>query len=135
MIRAVLDTNVIVSALLFHGSTSRLVPLWQSKKFLPLLSKEMRDEYLQVLAYPKCHLTANEVTALFERQLLFFAQPVTARRISPVIQDDPSDDIFLACAAAGRADFIVSGDRHLLALKHYLKSKIVSVDEFYSQFR
>jgi putative PIN family toxin of toxin-antitoxin system len=134
MIRVVLDTNVVVSALLFRGSTSRLVPLWQSHKFLPLLSKEMRDEYLRVLSYPKFHLTTQEASALFERQLLFFARPVIAKRISPVIREDPSDDIFLACAAAGRAEFIVSGDRHLLALKRYLKSRIVSVDEFYSQF-
>ena len=131
MIRAVLDTNVVVSALLFSGQTSRLVPLWQTKKFVPLLCKEMMDEYIRVLAYPKFRLTPKEVAVLLERQLIAFSHPVSVKNVVPIIREDPIDDIFLACALAGRAQFIVSGDKHLLTLKRYSQCRILSVDKFF----
>ena len=134
MIRAVLDTNVVVSALLFRGPTSELVSLWKGGKFLPLVSKDIMEEYVRVLAYPKFHLTAKEVLTLLEGQFLLFSQPIIVKNILPVIQNDPSDDVFLACALAGRAQFIVSGDKHLLTLKRYSKCRIVSVEKFLSEF-
>jgi len=92
------------------------------------------DEYVHVLAYPRFGLTAKEVTALLERQVLVFSHPVTVKEVVPVIREDPSDDIFLACAAAGKAGFIVSGDKHLLGLRRYLKIRIVSVATFLAMF-
>ena len=53
MIRAVLDTNVILSALLFGGSTGGLVKAWQTGRFHLLLSRALLEEILRVLAYPK----------------------------------------------------------------------------------
>ena len=134
MIRAVLDTNVVVSALLFRGTTGRLVSLWQDKKFVLLVSKAMMDECIRVFAYPKFHLTPKEVTFLLEHQLIAFSQPVIVRNVVPIIHADPSDDIFLACALAGKADFLVSGDKHLLTLKRYSKCRIVSVNKFLESF-
>ncbi len=99
-----------------------------------MVSKEIMDEYVRVFAYPRFCLTAKEVTALLERQILVFSHPITVKNVIPVIREDPSDDIFLACAAAGKAGFIVSGDKHLLGLKRYLKSRIVSVATFLSMF-
>ena len=55
--RVVLDTNVLISALLFSGVASDLVPLWQKEKITVLLSREILEEYLRVLAYPKFQLT------------------------------------------------------------------------------
>ena len=132
MIRAVLDTNILVSALLFRGATSRFVPLWQEKWFVPLVSKAVVEEYLRVLAYPKFRLSMEEVKALVERQLLPFTHPVEVTEVPLVIREDPSDDIFLACASAGEAQCIVSGDRHLLALRKYGKISILSAADFLS---
>ncbi len=128
--RVVLDTNVVVSALLFRGVTGQLARVWQDGAFTPLVSKAMVEEYLRVLAYPKFGLSAEDVKSLVEHQLLAFAQPVKVGRVAEVIADDPSDNEFLACAVTGRARYLVSGDRHLLILKRYRKIPIVSVAEF-----
>ena len=135
MLRAVLDTNVIVSALLFRGTTRCVVSLWQERKFIPLVSKELVQEYFRVLAYPKFGLSVQEVKGLVERQMLPFSTPVKAKKISPIIHEDPSDDIFSACAVAGRADYVVSGDRHLLDLTTYQKIPIVFPSVFLSKIK
>ncbi len=129
MIRVVLDTNVVVSALLFRGPTSRLVSFWQEGRLAPLISKEIFEEYLRVLGYPKFHLTPNEVKFLAERQILPFAEVVQVKTVPSVIKEDPTDDVFLACAATGRADFLVSGDWHLLLRKKYEGITIISVND------
>lgn len=135
MLRVVLDTNVIVSALLFRGVPSQLVGLWREKRFTPLVSKAMVEEYLRVLAYPRFRLSAEEVKALVECQLLPFAHPVRVRDVPAVIQRDPSDDVFIGCAVAGKAHYVVSGDRHLLDLKKYKAIPIISASEFLSEIK
>ena len=126
MLRAVLDTNVIVSALLHRGPTSQLVEAWQQRRLVPLVSRGMIEEYLRVLAYPKFHLSMEDVKVLVEHQVLPYVDVVTVRDVPPVIPEDPSDDLFLACAVAGRARYLVSGDQHLLALKRFHGIAIVA---------
>jgi len=129
----VLDTNVVVSALISRGPTGRLVSLWQEKKFVPLVSKEIVEEYLRVLAYPKFRLSLEEIKILIEHQLLPFTQSVTLKQIPAVVHKDPSDDVFLACAVAGKCHYLVSGDQHLLALKNYKDIPIISTGAFLSK--
>lgn len=135
LIRAVLDTNVIVSALILEGSVNQLVPLWQQRKFHLIISKAVLNEYLRVLAYPKFQLSSDSIKAILARELFPFVEPVEAVNIPPVIREDPSDDIFLAAAKAGKCHYLVSGDRHLLSLKRYANAAIVSVQSFLRQFR
>ena len=116
LIRAVLDTNVVVSALLFRGAASRLVAAWQGGRFRPLVSREIVLEYSRVLAYPKFHLEAKAIRALLQEEILPFVETVEVTTRKRVVREDPSDDEFLACAVTARADFLVSGDAHLLAL-------------------
>lgn len=130
MLRVVLDTNVVVSAFLFRGPTSRLVALWQEKKFRPLVSKAIVEEYLRVLSYPKFRLSVDEVRGLVERQLLQFAEPVAVKEVPPIIRQDPSDDIFLACAVSGKSEYLVSGDGHLLILRTHKGIPIISAAAF-----
>jgi putative PIN family toxin of toxin-antitoxin system len=125
-IRAVLDTNVLVSALLFTGPLSRLVTLWRERRIVLLLSKDVFIEYLRVLAYPKFRLTEREIKALAEEYILPFAEMVTVPETPAVVLPDPADDKFLALASVGRARYIVSGDKHLLALKSHGRAKIVT---------
>jgi putative PIN family toxin of toxin-antitoxin system len=129
-IRVVLDTNVLVSALLFAGPIGRLVSLWRERRIVSLLSKDVFIEYLRVLAYPKFKLSGEEVKALVEEYVLPFAEMVTVAEAPEVIREDPADDKFLALATAGRARYIVSGDKHLLALREYRRVKIVTPREF-----
>mgnify|MGYP001566332079 CR=1 FL=1 len=133
-IKAVLDTNVIISALIGGGVTGRVVTLWKEKKVIPLICKQTADELLRVLAYPKFHLSREEIQVLFERHFLAYAEPVTVSKVLPVIEADSTDDIFLACALAGHAKFLVSGDHHLLDLGKYKTILIITVREFLSKF-
>jgi putative PIN family toxin of toxin-antitoxin system len=129
-IRVVLDTNVLVSALLFAGPIGRLVSLWRERRIVLLLSKDVFIEYLRVLAYPKFKLSGEEIKALAEEYVLPFAEMVTVAEAPVVIREDPADDKFLALAAAGRALYLVSGYKHLLALWEYRGVKIVTPREF-----
>ena len=129
-IRVVLDTNVLVSALLFKGPPSHLVSLWRERRIVLLLSKDVFIEYLRVLACPKFKLSGAEIKALVDEYVLPFAEMVTVAEAPVVIREDPADDNFLALAAVGRARYIVSGDKHLLALREYCRVKIVTPREF-----
>jgi hypothetical protein len=129
VIRAVLDSTVVISALLFDGHASRLVPLWQQRRFLPITSRPILQEYLRVLAYPKFNLTAQEVRQAIE-ELLPYAEVTAPRKRLRVIRRDPADNRFLECAIAGKAQYLVSGDHDLLSLKYFAGRRAVSVTEF-----
>ena len=133
--RVVLDTNVVVSALLFRGEVSRLHTLWKKKAFTIAASREIVDEYIRVLAYPKFKLTENEIESLLREELLPYIEPVTVGEDTKRVSEDPDDDKFLACAVAAQVDFIVSGDAHLLSLKKHAGCLIISAEEFLKKFR
>jgi uncharacterized protein len=78
VIRAVLDTNVVISALLFSGPPSQPVSAWQSSRLRPVVSAQILDEYLRVLAYPRFKLTSGEIRGLIEEELIPFIETVKA---------------------------------------------------------
>ncbi len=119
VVRVVIDTNVLVSALLFGGVPGRLVSLWKSGCIRPLASQGMIDEVLRVLAYPKFSLAPKEIELLLYEEILPWVEIVDVATGSPFIEDDPSDDMFLWCAMNGKADQIISGDEHLLRLQDF----------------
>ncbi len=126
MMRVVIGTNVIVSALLFGGTPGALIQLWKGKVIEPLLSKEILEEYLRVLAYPKFELTEKEIHFLIYSEILPWFQTVEVKRSEKVVKEDPTDDKFIACAKAGQAEAIVSGDRHLLDLGSFESIQILT---------
>ena len=123
IIRAVIDTNVVVSALLFEGVSGKLIPLWQNNQIKPLVSKQIIGEYITVLAYPKFALTEDEIQYLVYNEILPYVDVVLPELTSAIVLDDPSDDKFIHCAISGKAEYIVSGDRHLLSLGQYRRIK------------
>jgi len=133
--RVVLDTNIVVSALLFRGEVSRLHTLWKKKAFVIAASREIVDEYIRVLAYPKFDLTEREIEEIIREEVLPFIEPVSATEKSLRASADPDDNKFLACAEAAKADFIVSGDAHLLSLKKYKGCPIIRAEQFLKKFR
>ena len=128
----VIDTNVIVSALLFVGKPGKLIQFWKTGQIQPLISKEITEEYLRVLAYPKFNLSENEIGFLLNHEILPYFKVVKIKpgRWKTTIEDDPSDDMFIRCAVSGMCKIIISGDRHLLDLKRYDKIRILSVSLF-----
>jgi len=129
-IKVVLDTNALVSALLFGGGPGELVSLWEKGRIVPLLSKDVFLEYVRVLGYPKFALSAEDIKGLIEEHVLPHAEMVTVDKTPSVIQIDPADDKFLALAVAGGADFLISEDRHLLALRRYRGVEILTPRRF-----
>jgi len=122
--QVVLDTNVLVSsALATRGASAQLVRLWREREaFTLLVSPAILAEYRRVLAYPDVQrrhgLTAEQIDELIGRlsETAVLVEPADEER---VVAADPSDDKFIACAVAGHADAIVSGDPHLRDIKMY----------------
>ncbi len=113
--KVVIDTNVLISAFLFGGIPGRLISLWKGQHIQPLASKEIIDEYLRVLAYPKFQLSSEEIKYLLFQEILPWFEILEVSTGPKFIAEDPSDDKFIWCAEAGGANFIISGDQHLLA--------------------
>lgn len=130
MIRAVLDTNVLVSALLFFGPPSQLVPAWQGGRLCPVVSAEILEEYVRVLAYSKFKLTGSEILSLIEEDVLPFVDTVRAKPIPVPTLRDPDDMKSLACAVSARVHWLVSGDDDLLSIGKVESVEIVSVTNF-----
>jgi uncharacterized protein len=79
-VRVVLDTNAVISALLFSGVSSKLVSLWQKGLITLLLSREILDEYLRVLSYPKFELSETEIKKLIQEEVLPYAEVVKPKK-------------------------------------------------------
>jgi putative PIN family toxin of toxin-antitoxin system len=130
MIRVILDTNVLISALLFSGEPGRIVERWKSGAFVPVFSRDTFDEFRKVLSYPKFSLTVQEIATLIEDEVLPFCEVVEIGEEILGVCRDPADDPFLSCAVAADADFIISGDKDLLALGSFRNIPIVTVAAF-----
>ena len=128
--RAVLDTNVVLSALVFTaGSTARLRQAWQQGRCLPLVSSATVQELVRVLAYPKFGLDATEREELLA-DYLPYAEVVQLPSPPPVVPEcrDPNDLPFLHLASAGKAQALITGDKDLLVLAGQLPFCIITCD-------
>ncbi len=128
-LRVVIDTNVLVSCILFGGRPGKLHDLWRVGRLVPLVSKETFAEFSRVLAYPKFQLSVFEIKMLVEEELLPYAEVVDVTEDTSGTCRDPQDDKFLALAASGKAAYLVTGDQDLLVLKMFKKTRIVTVNE------
>ena len=126
----VIDTNVVISALLFGGTPGKLVELWQKGHIEPVISEEIMTEYLRVLTYPKFKLSEEEINYIIHQEILPFFKVVKSIPSPSIIKKDPDDDKFIQCAQAGNANIIISGDSHLLALKSYHGITILTPTQF-----
>jgi putative PIN family toxin of toxin-antitoxin system len=129
-VKVVVDTNVVISAFLFGGAPGKCMDLWQSGAIKPVASKEIVDEYIRVLTYPKFKLSEEEINYLLYQEILPFFEIIDVRPGPEIIKKDPEDDKFIRCALEARARYLISGDKHLLALKSYQKIRILSPTEF-----
>jgi len=117
-LRVVLDTNVVLSALVFGGGLAGRLRLgWQQGTFVPLASTATVQEMVRVLAYPKFRLSPAEQQELLA-DYLPWVQTVRIPQPPPPVPDcrDALDLPFMYLAVAGQADVLVSGDGDLLAL-------------------
>ena len=132
-LRVVLNTNTVLSALLFpHGRLTWLRDEWKSGRLLPLASEATVRELLRVLSYPKFHLDKEEIEILLGDYLPFLeivGMGLGDPEDVPQCRD-PDDPMFLALAVAGKAEALVSGDQALLDLSDKAPFPIASPVEF-----
>jgi putative PIN family toxin of toxin-antitoxin system len=127
--RVVIDTNVVISAILKENSVPALAVDLVAREHTLLSSIDTQSEIHRVLARPRFrrYLTAqamNLINTIFaESEFTVITQSVTACR-------DPMDNKFLELALDGKADFIISGDEDLLCLTNYLGVPIITPAEF-----
>jgi len=129
--RAVLDTNLLVSYLLTRGKTmSRIIEHWEQGNFVALVSPAMLAELKEVVRRPRLQAVMSA-----DPQALIDIMEQDAEAVPGILQlpgvcRDPKDDIFVACAVEGHADVLVSGDADLLSLGSYLGVQMITPASF-----
>ncbi|MFO1434268.1 MAG: putative toxin-antitoxin system toxin component, PIN family [Candidatus Competibacteraceae bacterium] len=130
--RVVLDTNVLVSALLMESSLpTQLITHWRKGRFTLLTAAPQLEELMRVTRYSK--IRARLKPALAGRLINTLRKvAILVEALPPVdVSPDPYDNYLLSIASGGTADYLITGDKtDLLALGHYAGTKIVSVREF-----
>lgn len=121
--RVVLDANVLVSAVISsRGSPGKILELWKREQFDLVLSPPILEELARVIRYPRIQKHYNLPQDHLKRFLsLIRSETIIVEPTNEyaVIEDDPSDNRYLECALEGDANYIVSGDKHLLRLKEF----------------
>jgi uncharacterized protein len=127
--KVVLDTNVLISALIKGGKPRDLFTKLAKDKQL-ILSKALIEEFLETIEDPKiAKYTSEQDVAVFLNTLGKTAEVMEVKSRFRFVKEDPDDDIVVWTAYDGKADYIVSGDKHLLNLHEYRGTKILTVDQ------
>ena len=126
--RVVLDTNVLISALVFGGVPQTLLQQAIVGRFQPVTSPTLLDELDEKLTTK--FRWQRLIVAATRLRLENICDVVSTTDHLSVIKEDPDDDRVLECAIAGRANYIISGDRHLLKLGLYEGIVVLSIRQF-----
>jgi len=129
-IKVVFDTNIFISGLFWSGLPNRLWFLAKFGSFELLVSdpilKEIERSLTRKFSYNE--VEASQVT----RTIKSFSRIVYPKKVINRIKEDPSDNRILECAFEGGAKYIVSGDKHLLAVEKYKSISILTARDFLS---
>jgi putative PIN family toxin of toxin-antitoxin system len=127
--KVVLDTNVLVSALIKAGKPRDLFKKLAKDKQI-IFSKPILEAFLDVIEDPKVARYINQQdVATFLNTLGNGARIIRVKSKVQVVINDADDNIIVQAAHDGNASYIVSGDKHLLALKEFKGIKVVTVDQ------
>lgn len=110
--KIVLDTNVLVSGIFFAGPPAEILAACESGRVTLVLTPEVVEEYRRVTDELLAHYPDSDAETVLDRLILGSEIYVPVVLLKPVCSD-PDDDMFFACALAGGAHLIVSGDKHL----------------------
>jgi len=131
--KVVVDTNVFVSSF-FGGNPRKIVDLWKSDQLTLCLSRPIIDEYVGVLQRLglKNERELSELLSLFAHgfHVLFSAKTPELH----LVEKDPDDDKFIECAVALKVDFVISGDKALIAIQDYMGIRIVTPKKFLDSY-
>ena len=122
------DTNVLISAVVGHGRPRRLVTILLERHQV-VSSRQMLAEFVEVISRREFVQVGRSRVRSFLSIFIRQAEIVPVKQTTRVIAQDPDDDVVLGTAVEGNASLIVSGDRHLLDLKRFRGIRILTVEE------
>jgi putative PIN family toxin of toxin-antitoxin system len=131
MLRVVLDTNVLVSAIISEGKSRELLRKGITNQFALVTSDLILKELITVLRRPKFKTSENEIQRII-LALTRSADIIDVKSKFSAVKQDPKDDMIINTAYDGNADVIVSGDNHLLELENFKGIKIITVQSLLS---
>ena len=124
-----MDTNVFISSF-FGGNPRKIIDLWKSGDVILCLSKPIVDKYIEVLRRLDLQneKEIDELLGLFAHgfHIIFTVKTPELH----IVEEDPDDNMFIECAVALKARFIITGDKALKAIEEYMNIRIVSPKEF-----
>jgi uncharacterized protein len=124
--KVVLDTNIFISAVFWGGIPEKILNSLSEGKFTLVTSEEIINEIAEVLR--EFHMSAADI--LIWRKYLLENSIVVKPTTKIAVCSDKKDDKFIEAANSAKANYLVSGDKHLLVLKEYQQTKIVTAREF-----
>jgi len=128
LIRIAIDTNIMVGAMMKPtGASRKILDMWVEGRLSLLVTRQIRREYLNILSQ---RWVKSDWVAEFNGRIDDHAEMVVPEERIRIINEDPSDNMFLECAVAGKADYIITSDRHLLDLKRFGEAEIVTPSRF-----
>ncbi len=132
--KIVLDTNVLASGMFWGGTPLRILELWNKQKIQVPASDKILDEYLKTLQRLSLKMDRPDLYRIWSLVLPSRVNLVAVKKSFRLCRA-PQDDMFIDCAIAGKARFIVSGDKDLLVLKRVMTVGIVDSRAFLQEFK
>ena len=127
-VRAVLDTNVLISGIIHHGRVREVIEAAMEGRLTIVTSLALVSEFSGVISREKFRLSGDEQDRLV-RFVLSLTEVVRTTSRFRAVKEDPSDDAVLRAAVDGKAGLIISGDRHILSLRGFKGIRIMGVAE------
>ena len=127
--RIILDTNVLVSGIFFSGPPFRILKAWRDQRLQLVVSTDILNEYQRVATILGEKYPQVDIRPVLEL-LTVNSEIITAPPLAEPVSVDPDDDMFIACALAGNAKLIVSGDKDLLDINGYQDIKVLKPRQF-----
>ena len=130
--KVVIDTNIYISAIFWNGKPREVIDLGRDGKITIFTSLDIENEIAGKLktTFKLAEEDVNQILLDFST----FTLPIRISKQLIVVQDDPDDNKFIECAVECKANYIISGDRHLLNLKEYEGIKLIKSSDFLKVF-
>jgi putative PIN family toxin of toxin-antitoxin system len=132
-VKAILDTNVLISGIFFSGVPSEILSAWRDEKIELIVSPEILEEYRRVGEEMETKFPGVEVSP-FLKLVAIEATMVEAKPLTEAVCTDSDDDKFLACALSSKAKVICSGDKALLKTSGYHGIEVLTPRNFIDRF-
>jgi uncharacterized protein len=130
MIKVVLDTNIFISGIFWRGNyCSHIIDAWRSGKIILVSSIEIVQELIRTLRDFKIEMD-KETMEMWRKMIIDNSTMVIPKKKLNIVKEDPDDDKFFEAALEGKADYIISQDKHILKVGEYRRIRTIHPQKF-----